>query len=205
MPSFVNTLCRCHSTVRGLMNSSRADLRVRVPVAGEPGDLRLLRRELVARLDRALAHGLRRWPASSRRARSANASAPMRREHLVRRAQLLARVDAPVLAPQPLAVEQLGAGEVDRDAAAGQPLDRLAVERSASSPSLSSARDRASMPERPVGAARLRALAQALERVGDVRSCRCGGRLDQLDQRPAEDAEVVVLAAAVCAPGRASS
>ena len=35
-----------------------ADLRVREPVAGEPGDLRLLGGELVARLDGALAHGL---------------------------------------------------------------------------------------------------------------------------------------------------
>ena len=46
IPSFVNTLPRCHSTVFALMNSCAADLRVREPVAGEPGDLLLLRGEL---------------------------------------------------------------------------------------------------------------------------------------------------------------
>ena len=49
---------------------------------------------------------------SSRRARSANASVPIAASSVVRRAQLLARVDAAVLAAQPLAVEQLGAGEL---------------------------------------------------------------------------------------------
>ena len=49
-------------------------------------------------------------------------------EHLVRRSKLLARVDAAVLAAQPLAVEEPGAGEVDDAAAAREPLDRLAVE-----------------------------------------------------------------------------
>ena len=65
---------------------------------------------------------------SSRRARSANASMPIVGEHLVRGAQLLAGVDAAVLAAQPLAVEQVRAGERDADAGAAEPLDRLAVE-----------------------------------------------------------------------------
>ena len=41
--------------------------------------------------------------------------------------KLLARVDAPVLAPQPFAVQKPGTGEVDDAAAPRQPLDRLAV------------------------------------------------------------------------------
>jgi hypothetical protein len=44
------------------------------------------------------------------------------------RAQLLARVDAPALAAQPLAVEQMGAGELDADAGTPEARDRLAVE-----------------------------------------------------------------------------
>ena len=60
MSSFMKTLRRWYSTVRGLMNSLRADLRVRQPVAGQPGDLRLLGREHVARLVGAPARGLTR-------------------------------------------------------------------------------------------------------------------------------------------------
>ena len=56
IPSLVNTLFRCYSTVRGLRNSRGADLRVGQPVACQTGDLLLLGGELVARLDRALAH-----------------------------------------------------------------------------------------------------------------------------------------------------
>ena len=47
----------------------------------------------------------------------------------MRGAQLLAGLDEPVLAAQPLAVEEVGAGEMNGDPAAGEPLDRLAVER----------------------------------------------------------------------------
>jgi hypothetical protein len=45
----------------------------------------------------------------------------------VRRAQLLARVDAAVLAAQPLTVEQMAAGELGADADPAQPRDRLTV------------------------------------------------------------------------------
>ena len=53
-----------------------ADLGVGQPVAGEPRDLGLLDRQLVAGLDAALA-AVSPVAASSRRARSANASAPI--------------------------------------------------------------------------------------------------------------------------------
>ena len=60
--------------------------------------------------------------------------------------QLFARIDATALAAQPLAVEQMGPRELGADGGAGQAVDRLAVERSAASPLLSSARTRASIP-----------------------------------------------------------
>ena len=49
-------------------------------------------------------------------------------EHLVRAAELFARVDAPVLSPKPLAVSEPGASEVDDGTAACEPLDCLAVQ-----------------------------------------------------------------------------
>ena len=64
---------------------------------------------------------------SSRRARSANASHADRGEHVVRGAQLRPGVGPPALAAQPLAVEQVRAGEVGPEAGAAKPVDRLAI------------------------------------------------------------------------------
>ena len=60
---------------------------------------------------------------SSRRARSANAFGAHPAEHVMGEAELLARVHAPTLATQPLAVQEMGAGEMYGDTAAGEPLD----------------------------------------------------------------------------------
>jgi hypothetical protein len=54
---------------------------------------------------------------------------PEASEHAVGGPQLLARIDAALLAAQPLAVHEAGAGEVDRDATATEAVDRLPVER----------------------------------------------------------------------------
>jgi hypothetical protein len=51
-----------------------------------------------------------------------------RREHLVGGAQLLASVQAPALASQPFAVDEMGAGVLHVDAGAAQPVDRLAIQ-----------------------------------------------------------------------------
>src|SRR5271154_4863248 len=70
-----------------------ADLRVRLPITGEPGDLRLLGCELLARLDSAVVDRLpggQQLTASALRERlDAHRGA-----HLVGGTQLLARVDA---------------------------------------------------------------------------------------------------------------
>ena len=63
--------------MRGLMNSWAPISGLVCPSRGEPRDLRLLRRQRVARLGGALAHRLAGGE-SSRRARSANAAAPIR-------------------------------------------------------------------------------------------------------------------------------
>src|SRR6478735_2875619 len=106
----------------------RADLRVRLPLGGEAGDLLLLGREDVACLGGAPGHGL-----AGGRELTAGALGerlgPGAGEGVVGRPELLARRHTPVLAAEPLAVEQLGAGELDQDPGALEPLDRLAVER----------------------------------------------------------------------------
>ena len=75
-------------------------------------------------------------------------------EEVVGGAQLLARVHAPAFASQPLAVEQVGAGEVDRHARSSEPLGRLYVE-VLGVLAVEEERPRAGRdPERPVRAAR---------------------------------------------------
>ena len=58
MPSFVNTLRRCHSTVRGLRNSWVLISGFERPSRASRAIWALLRGELDGRLDGAFAHGL---------------------------------------------------------------------------------------------------------------------------------------------------
>jgi hypothetical protein len=104
-----------------------ADLRVRVALGSQPGDLRLLHGKGVARVHGALAHCLAcrlellAGPFGERRG-------PEPAEHVVGGPQMLARFRSPLLAAQPFAVHQVGAGEMDGDAAAPEAVDRLPVE-----------------------------------------------------------------------------
>jgi len=107
-------------------------------------------------------------------------------------AQLLAGVDAAVLPTQPLAVQEPAARELDRRAAAGEPLDRFEVEGFVLAQQRTAARFD---PERPFGAARPRAFAQPGERRGlPWLPVAADGGLDQLDQGPAVRDNVLVLA-----------
>src|SRR5215208_3540989 len=105
-----------------------ADLRVGETVSGEPSDVCLLGCEHAARvvlaLPRRFTRGQELVPGPVGKPFGPDAA-----EHLVGGSELLARVDAPVLATQPFAVQKPGAGEVDHATAARKPLDRLAVER----------------------------------------------------------------------------
>src|SRR5215218_9753443 len=104
-----------------------ADLRVGPPVAREPGDVLLLRGELVARVVAALAHllagGQQLVPGTLGESRCAR-----RQEHVARDAQLLARIDAPALAAQPFPEEQTCACQLHAQARAGEAVDRLTVQ-----------------------------------------------------------------------------
>ena len=183
--------------MRGLMNSCAPISGFVWPSRGQPGDLRLLGGEVVARLGGAPAHRLagRGQLAAGALGERLRADAA---EHLVRAAELLARVDAPVLAAQPLAVEQVRAREVDERCCV-RPSRSIASRYSASaaSPSLSSARERACIAERPARAGDARALLELRQRRGGL----VGGagpraRLDELGERPAEEPQILVLARA---------
>src|SRR3954468_3236776 len=104
-----------------------ADLGVRQALAGEPRDLALLRGQIVASLDGSpphlLAGGLKLLAGALGERLHAD-----RGQHLVGRAQLVARVDPAVLAAQPLPVEQMSPGELGTPPGPCQSLDRLAIQ-----------------------------------------------------------------------------
>jgi hypothetical protein len=96
-------------------------------LGSEPGDLCLLHGKDVARVHSSLAHCLAcrlELPTGPFGERCGAEPA----EHVVGSPQLLARFHAPLLTAQPFAVHQVGAGEMDRDAAAPEAVDRLPVQ-----------------------------------------------------------------------------
>jgi len=123
----------------------RTDLRIRQAIAGQACDLSLLRGQVVAGLDRPLAHLL----ACRLKLIACALGEPLhpdRDEHLVGAAQLLARVDPAVLAAQPLAVEQMRRASSDASRVRLNRSIASRCRRSALSPSLTSARQRAWIP-----------------------------------------------------------
>ena len=128
MPSFANTFRRCHSTVRALMKSC-------APISGFVRPSRASRAICSScGVSAVRVSGLRLRTfspvaTSSRRARSANASMPIASAQVVRRAQLLARVEAATLAAQPLAVHQMRSGELRTQPGPTEPFDRLAIQK----------------------------------------------------------------------------
>ena len=90
-------------------------------------------------------------------------------EHVVGRAQLLARVDAAALAAQPFAVEQMAAGELDAQAGPAEPRDRLTVEIVGDIAVAEQGADPGVDPQHPVGRRHTRAFGQPPERGPDER------------------------------------
>src|SRR3954452_14060715 len=103
-----------------------ADLGVGEAVSCQTGDLAFLRSERLARIHGALAcdrPGGQELTVSALGERLGSGTA----EHLVRGPEILPGVDASVLSTQPLAIHQVCAGDVNGDASAREPFDRLAI------------------------------------------------------------------------------
>src|SRR4029078_11604190 len=84
-------------------------------------------------------------------------------EHFERDAEVVARLDAAPLTPQPLAVEQVGPGDLYANAGAAQPMERFLVE-ALGVLAVAEQRARPGLdPERPIGAAVLRGEGELLE------------------------------------------
>ena len=113
-----------------------------------------------------------------------------RDEDVVGRAQLLTSIDTAALASQPLAVQQVSAGEVGPQPRATQAFDRLAMERLGCGPLDQECPRPGFEPERPIGVADVRGGDESLVRVvGHVGLPAPDGRLDQLDERPGRDVQ----------------
>ena len=126
-PELREHLLRCHSTVRGLMKSSAPISGFVRPGDGEPRDVLLLRREVVAGVVACACGPSRR----SRAARGARARRT-RRAPIASNSSCAVRScsrasDPAALAAQPLAVEQVPARELHAQARAAEARDRLAV------------------------------------------------------------------------------
>jgi NADP-dependent 3-hydroxy acid dehydrogenase YdfG len=161
------------------------DLGVGLPVAGARRDLHHLRGEAPVGFLRALAHGLaggEQLPARALR----EPVRPDRPQHSVGAAELPAGVDPAVLAAEPLAVEQVRAGQIDAGARPPQVPDGPLVQ-VLGGLAVAQQRQRARPDaERPVGAGRAGGLRQAAHRPGAPGGLpRPGRRLDQLGGRPA--------------------
>src|SRR5690349_3369694 len=110
----------------GAQEQPGADLRIGVSLTGELGDLRFLDSELTGRLSRTLAYVLARgeqFPLGA----SGEPVHPQRGQHLVSGPQLVPRVHPAVLAAQPLAIDQVSAGQLHPETGAAEPVDGLPV------------------------------------------------------------------------------
>ena len=180
MSSFVKTLPRWYWTVRALMNSRAADLRVGQSLDGQPRDQRscaVRSAGLPAVRLRAVSPVAR----SSSRARSANASSPIASNSVMGGAQPLPGVDAPTLRGAATRRRGVGRGRARRGAGSGRDGRRPRGRRSASLPWLSRARDRASIPSAHSVRRRPPSFGQPVERGSrSAAVAGPGGRLDQL-------------------------
>src|ERR687898_1034437 len=127
-----------------------ADLGVRPTVAGELGDVLLLRSELVAGVIAALADLLAGGQQLVPRTLGESLRA-QREQHLARDPQLLARIDTSPLTAQPLPVEQARACELDADARVGEAIDRFAVQALGGISLTCEGPDAGADSERPIG------------------------------------------------------
>ena len=190
IPSLANTLRRCHSTVRGLRKS-------RAPISGFDSPSRASRaiwRSCAVSSSRVSTVRLRTFSPVASSSRSGALGERLhadRRELVVGGAELHAGVDAAILPAQPLAVEQVGAGELGAQSCAAEPLDRLAVQALGG---LAVAQQRTGArpyAEGPVGGCDGSGRRDALMRhARQLRPVAPGRGFEQLDRRPHRDEQL---------------
>ena len=170
--------------MRGLRNNWPPISALREPVAGEPGDLLLLRRELLARLERALAP-LRAGGDQLAPGALGERLHPDLGEHLLGRPEPLARLAETRLAAQPLSVHEMAARELGPAPRPAEPLDRLAIRRLGGI-AIGEKRPRTRLDaEREVATCRLRGRREPVQRIArELRVADARGGLDQLEPRP---------------------
>ena len=128
---------------------------------------------------------------NSRRARSANPTAPNRPNMSWAARSCFAGIHAPLPATQPLPIDQMGPSQLHPYTRSIEPLDRLAIERLGGVAAVTRARERAQHAERPVGARRARHVSKLIDGIhGKLSPVAPGGGLDQFGQPPVGDAQL---------------
>src|SRR5919204_620756 len=118
----------------------------------------------------------------------------IRRGAIVGRSKMDAHIDAPVLATQPLAVDQLSSGVMDLGSAAAQELDRVVVEAFGPRALAEEGGRSGSNAEPPVGAVDGRPVFELAQRLGSDCSCVSSRRrLDELEMRPAVKLALLIV------------
>src|SRR5271165_4038585 len=176
----------------GAQEQLPGDVPVALALADQPGDLRLLRRELGfglgGPLAGAFAGGQQLDPGPFGERPGAH-----RGEHLVRGAELLAGVAAAALAAQPLAVHQVGAGQLGYRPALPQVPDGLGVQGLGVGVAGQQRPGPGEQPERQRGAGRGRPLREPPERgTGYPGLPAARGGLDQVGQHVRAGERVIV-------------
>src|ERR1700677_1565180 len=109
---------------------------------------------------------------------------------------MLARVDAPALAAQPLAIEKVRSGEFRAHVRATEPFDRLAVEAIGDIAFAEQCARARFDSQRPLAPARARPLREAPQSPrGALRLPGSHRRLDQLRERPGRPPQLEILLA----------
>src|SRR5689334_2972938 len=106
----------------------RPDLPVRGSGSSETRNLQFLKGELICRVDGALAHSLSRRAELVRRPIGERIETH-RSELVVRHAKVNPRIDSPMRAAEPLAVDQMGPRSLRSNGAPIEALDRLEIKR----------------------------------------------------------------------------
>ena len=169
------------------------DLSVGLALGGEPGDLLLLRGELVTGFRcscaRVFARGQQLDPRTVRECGRSH-----RFEDLVGGSEMYPCVAATARPPQPFAVEQMRARQLGRQAGMAEVVERFAIESLGRVVGGEQRTGAEQQTERPGRAARIRPFAEAIQRgPGGIFIAGADGRLDHIGESVCPEPENVLL------------